>query len=219
MIFGGEMSEKVTFQAAFVAAIVAIVAMVAMGLSLRPHAGPGDVQPSVPSGPVPTFVQLVNEHPRHVLRFFAADTLFVLCYITVYAGLYIVTVGRSGVFAGMGLGAGILAAVLDVTENAFFIVYALLAMNGDPLTDPDIPLIYILTNLKYVASYVAFLTFGWAWPRTDWLGWTIFLLMLLFPLVGAMSVAWPVLVGPRSYFFLVGMLLYALYFLRRARRT
>ena len=41
----------------------------------------------------------------------------------------------------LGLGAGILTASLDALENAYIITYARLALNGVPLTEPNLPLV------------------------------------------------------------------------------
>jgi hypothetical protein len=71
-------TSKVVFQAAFLAACVAFICALVMGFGVRPPEGIDTLQPSQPSGPVAEFVRPVNEHPKVVLRFFAADSLFVL---------------------------------------------------------------------------------------------------------------------------------------------
>lgn len=164
------------------------------------------------------FVCPTNEYPELVLRFFAADSLFVLSYTLVFVGLHTVVLGRSCTFAWIGLGAGILAALLDATENAFFIVYALLARNGVPLTEPALPLIYVVANLKWMGAFAAFYAFGLVWPRDSKLEWILSGLMLLFPLAGVLSgVAFPDLERLRGVFLLLGMPLFAWYFWHQAR--
>ena len=213
------MERKTVFQAAAWAALVASICVLVMGFGV-PVPEPGmSLQPSQPSGPVSEFVRPTNEYPGLVLRFFAADSLFVLSYTIVFVGLYAVAVSQSRALAGIGLGAGILTALLDATENAFFITYALSALSGVPLTEPALPLIYIIANLKWMGAFAAFYVFGLAWPRDAILAWVLSGLMLLFPLVGVLGITLPGLVMPRGLFFLLGMPLFAVFFWREARST
>ncbi len=209
--------NKVVSKAAGVAAIVAIVCIVLMALT-QVSAGRLDVelQPSIPGGPVSEFVKATNEHADLVLRFFALDSLFVLSYLMVFVGLYAVTRERSQAFAVAGLGAGVLAASLDAIENAYLINYALLAKVGVELTDPALPLIYNVANLKWMGAFAAMYAFGLVWPREGILGWALSILMLLFPLVGVLGIAVPALVDLRLVLFVVGMPPFAWYFWRRA---
>ncbi|MCB9453271.1 MAG: hypothetical protein H6672_17710 [Anaerolineaceae bacterium] len=89
--------------------------------------------------PTADFVRASNEHPGIALGFFGADSLFVLSYLPVFTGLYVVTAEKARAFALIGLGEDF-TALMDATENALFIVYAQGAQNGMPLTDPALPL-------------------------------------------------------------------------------
>ena len=214
------MERKNTFQAAFLAALVAFGSTLVMGFGVPTPESVASLQPSQPSGPVTEFERPTNEYPELVLRFFAADSLFVLSYTLVFVGLYTVVVAQSRTFAWVGLGAGILAALLDATENAFFITYALLALNGVPLAEPALPLIYIVANLKWMGAYAAFYAFGLAWPRESKPDWILSGFMLLFPLAGVLfGVAFPDLERLRGVFLLLGMPLFAWYFWQQARRA
>lgn len=209
-----QLQNKLVFQAAAIAAVVASVCAVLLALAqvaaLRMEP-PLVLQPSLPGGPASEFMRASNDYPDRALRFFALDSLFVPSYLLVFAGLYAVARQRSGLFAALGLGAGILAAVLDAVENAYFINYALLAKSGAPLSDPALPLVYNLANLKWMAAFTALYALGLIWPRHGLLEWIISALMLLFPLVGVLGVAFPGLVALRGLFFLVGMPLFAWY--------
>jgi hypothetical protein len=210
------MNERAVFQGAALAALVALVAVLAMLAVSASVPAPGlTLQPSVPAGAPGDFTRPTNEYPAYALGYFAADSLFVLSYLMVFVGLYAATVPRAAPFAWVGLGAGILTALLDAAENAYFITYALDALRGVPLTEPDLPLIYVLTNLKWMAAFATLYAFGLALPRTGRLAWLLVGLMLLFPLVGVLGVAWPALVAVRGLFFLIGMPLFAVYFWRR----
>ncbi len=211
------MERKPVFQAATIAAIIAFLCALLMGFGVRPPDPTLSLQPSVPPAPLAQFVRPTNEVPDLALRYFAADSLFVLSYLVVFVGLHTVVVYRGRVLAWIGLGAGVLTALFDAAENAFFITYALLALVGVPLKDPDLPLIYILGQLKWMGAFAAFYAFGLAWPRDGWLNRVIAGLMLLFVLVGIVGVAMPGLVALRGVFFLIGMPLFAWYFWRQAR--
>jgi hypothetical protein len=208
------MDKKLVLQAAAIAAVVAFIAVLAQaaaGFSLPPGV---QVQPAFPV-PLEQFVRASNEYPDTALGFFGADSLFVLSYLLVFVGLYAVTSERARPFALVGLGAGIFTALMDATENAFFITYALGAKNGIPLTTPDLPLVYILANLKWMGAFATLYAFGLAFPRRGWLSWLISGLMLLFPLIGVVGISNPSLILARGLFFLIGMPLFAIYFWQR----
>lgn len=210
------MDKKQVLQAATIASVVAFIAVIAQaaaGFSLPQGV---QVQPAFPV-PLEQFVRASNEFPDTALGFFGADSLFVLSYVLVFVGLYVVTAERARPFALVGLGLGIFTALMDASENAFFITYALGAKNGIPLTNPDVPLIYILANLKWMGSFATLYTFGLVLPRGGWLSWLISALMLVFPVVGVLGIANPSLIIVRGLFFLIGMPLFALFFWQRSR--
>ena len=212
------MDKKQVLQAATIASVVAFIAVIAQaaaGFSLPQGV---QVQPAFPV-PLEQFVRASNEFPDTALGFFGADSLFVLSYVLAFVGLYVVTAERARPFALVGLGLGIFTALMDASENAFFITYALGAKNGIPLTNPDVPLIYILANLKWMGSFATLYAFGLVLPRDGWLSWLISALMLVFPVVGVLGIANPSLIVVRGLFFLVGMPLFAAYFWQRSREV
>src|SRR3972149_6190880 len=175
--------RKTIFYAAAFAAVVAFACTLVMGFVI-PSPEPGmSLQPSMNVGSASEFVRPSNQYPDVVLRFFAADTLFVLSYVMVFAGLYATVVDRARTFAAIGLGGGLIAGFFDALENAFFITYALSALNGVPVTDPALPLIYVVANLKWMGAFAALYAFGLVWPRDTRLNWLISIVMLLFPIV------------------------------------
>jgi hypothetical protein len=211
------MEQSLLYRAAAIAALVAFCCILVMGFGVHPPDGAPGVQPSHPSGPRCQFARPSNEYPDQVLIFFTADSLFVLSYTIAFLGLSAVAATRSRALAQLGLGAGLLAAALDATENAFFITYALLAQSGTRLTEPALPLIYILANLKWMAAFVAYYAFGLAWPRDHWRGWVLTAIMLAFPIVGLLALLFPVLVEIRGVFLLLGMPLLAWEFWQKSR--
>lgn len=208
------MDRKVVFQAASVASIVALIAVLVMGFGVSLPDPTIEIQPSIPNGTVEDFVRATNEYPELVLRFMAADSLFILSYLMVFIGLHAVVVGRAYTFAWLGLLTGFLTASMDAIENAYLINYALLAKLGMLLFEPDLPKIYTVANLKWMAAFATLYAFGLVWPRESWLERIIMILMLLFPLFGVLGVMIPVLVLYRGLFFFVGMPLFAWYFRR-----
>jgi hypothetical protein len=206
------MEKKVVMQAGLVGALSAFVSTLIMGFGVSVPESGIDLQPSLAYGPVDQFVYPINQFPGAALRFYAADSMFVLSYLMVFAALYQTTSFRSRLFAGIGLGAGILTALFDAGENALLISYASSALNGVPLTEPALPLIYVLANLKWTAAFAAMYAFGLVWPRQDRLGWILTGLMLLFPIIGVLGLISADLVPVRGLFFLLGMPLFAWHF-------
>lgn len=204
--------RQIVLRAAAIAALVAFVAVLFMGFGVTVPDAAVRLQPD----PVPLreFAAASNHYPDQALAFFAADSLFVLSYLMVFAGLYELTKGRGRVLAALALGAGILTGLFDAIENAHFITYALLVKNGVPLTDPAITLVGILGNLKWMASFATLYGFGLIFPTQGWLNRIVIGLMLLFPLLGVLGVAFPALIEVRGLFFLLGMPLFAATFWR-----
>jgi len=212
------MKNKPTLQAAMFAALLAFICTLLMGFGVRSPDPALTLQPSTPVGTAVQFAKVINTYPDHVLRFFSADSLFVISYLIVFAGLFIITSRRTPVLAWIGLGAGLLAGLLDATENTFFINYALLVKNGVLLTDPELPLIYHIANLKWMGAFSAFFAFGLGFPRDELLGWLISTIMVAFPIVGVLGIFSPFLYELRGLFLLVGMPLFALDFWLRVRQ-
>lgn len=212
------MDRKALFQAAAVAAVVAFGCVLVMAVAGNLPNGVS-VQPSVRPVSIEEFARATNDYPDASLGFFGADSLFILSYALVFVGLYAAAAERARAFALVGLGAGLLAAMLDALENAFFITYALAARNNMPLTNPDLPLLYVVTNLKWMAAFATLYAFGLVFPRRTLLEWAIAALMLLFPLVGVLGVANPSLIAIRGLFFLIGLPLFAWYFWQQSHVT
>ena len=96
-----------------------------------------------------------------MLNFFAADTLFVLSYVLVFAGVYTLIEPRGPVLARVALAAGLLGGLCDALENGFFVTCTRSNRCSTDATAPTLPLIYILANIKWGAAFLAFYAF---WP-------------------------------------------------------
>ncbi len=206
------MERKTIFTAALIAAIVGFFCALYLGFRVPLPEKGISLQPTLPVGSVSEFATATNEYPHLALRFFTADSFFIIAYLMVFIGLFTAVVDRSRIFAFLGLGAGIITGILDAVENSFYITYAFESLHGVQLTDPALPLVYIITNLKWMGAFVAFAAFVLVWPRKDLLGWLTSAVMSLFIIVGVLGLVMPELVDYRGLFFFVGMFLFGLYF-------
>jgi hypothetical protein len=209
------MSRKNTFLGAAIGALVAVLSLLVM-LSANNGVAEGVVlQPyGIEAGQL---LRGINTYPNNTLLFFAGDTLFPLSYLLVFVGLYAATAKDNKLFALIGIGAGILTTLFDLSENSIFITYALLLRNGAAITDASVVPLYILTTLKWMMAFGTFYIFGLAFPRGKWFEWGIIVLMLIFPLFGAISTANPDLIPLRGLFLLGGMIALGVYFVYRYR--
>lgn len=213
-------SQHNLLRAGVVAATTAFIATLLMGLFMTLPDAALSIQPSYPPARPEAFLTVINNYPEHLLRFYAADSLFVLSYLLVFAVLYGVTAGRVPVLAAVGLAAGVITGICDALENGFFITFALLTQQGEVFTDGQIPFltIYMLANIKWMGAFLVMAAFGLALPRDTRLSWLVSGLALLFPLVGIAGIARPALTDLRGLFLLLGMLLFALYFWQQLRQ-
>lgn len=210
------MDRRVIFQGAAFAAVVAFVAIITQAAAAFSLPAGVQVQPGLPLG-TSEFLVASTEFSDTTLGFFGADTLFVLSYLIVFAGLYARTKGTARPFALIGLLAGIFTALMDSVENGYFITYALAGRAGVPAPAPDFMLPYLLGHLKWAGAFVTLFAFAVGFPRETLLEKALLALMLLFSLVGVLGIANPALVALRGLFFLGGMPLFAVYFWQQSR--
>ncbi len=210
------MNHRRIYQSTTLAAVLALVAIVVQLIASN----------SVPSGILlqpfaieeVAFLDIIELYPQQTLLFFAGDTLFPLSYALVFVGLAVVASQESKAFAWVGLGMGLLTALADVTENAFFITYATMATNSATF-DPQITTVYLLTMLKWTFAFGTLYAFALSFPRQSNFEKVIALLMIIFPIFGVVTVALPDLIVWRGLFLLVGMILFAVYFGQLTRQT
>src|SRR5256885_1188549 len=138
------MDKRLVFQASALAAMVAVIALVVMTVALFSPDHPA--QPIEMPMDVASFTQVAHDSQQWVRGFFGADSLFVLSYVMVFAGLYTLTSERARPLALVGMGAGVLTALFDATENAFFIIPT---MGSAPVNEGSLPVLFLMTNLKW----------------------------------------------------------------------
>jgi hypothetical protein len=218
------MTSRTTYHAATIAAIGAFIGAVVIllaGLALPPEV---TGQPSRVPLPPADFLRASNEYAQTTLNFFAGDTLFVVGYLLVFAGLYAALAERARLFALVGLVAGVIAGGFDALENGLFVWLALRGQSNPVMPDdaglPGLMLaLYLLTHLKWAAAFLTLASFGLIFPRRNRLEWAIALLMWGFVVVGLLGVALPALIVPRGLFLLVGMPLFAAFFWQEAGKV
>ena len=99
------------------------------------------------SGPLADFLAPINRYPELVLRFFGRYAVRHQLRSR-FVGSVHIHVRASASFAMLGLGAGLLTALFDASENGFYIVYATSVRNGADLIDPAYTLLIMLTYLE-----------------------------------------------------------------------
>jgi len=159
---------------------------------------------------------IAQQHTSMLLGFMALDTLFVIGYITVFATVFLAVAKEDRLIAGIGLGAGILAGLADMTENVMYIAYGTAALHGNSELAPSLPFHYYATGMKWIAAFTAVGMQLLVFPRGTLLERAIVAVMCTFPILGAVSIAWPDLAPLRAIFFVVGLPLLAVYFHKRA---
>jgi hypothetical protein len=182
-------------------------ALVARGLNVQPTE-------TVATGQ--EILAMARDHTGTLLGFMAFDTIFVIGYVTVFAVVFLACAKEDRLIAGIGLGAGILAGLSDMTENALYVVYGIGAVHNNTELAPWLPLHYLATGVKWMAAFGAVGMQLLVFPRRTGLEKTIVAVMVTFPVLGAVSIAWPGLAPLRAIFFVIGMPLLAVYFRKRA---
>lgn len=212
---GSSTIQKLTrnsFQAGAIAAAVAWVCGIGSGVVARGL----NVQPTDTVATAEQILAMAREHTGTLLGFMAFDTIFVIGYVTVFAAIYLAIPEGDRLIAGIGLGSGILAGLADMTENALYVVYGIGAVHNNTELAPWLPLHYLATGVKWMAAFSAVGMQLLVFPRHTTLERGIVAVMCTFPLLGAISIAWPSLAPMRALFFVVGMPMLVVYFRKRA---
>jgi len=207
--------NKNSFRAGSIAAAIAWCcgigsALVARGLN---------VQPTETVATSQEILSMAREHAGTLLGFMAFDTIFVIGYVTVFAVVFLACAKEDRLIAGIGLGAGILAGLSDMTENALYVVYGIGAVHNNAELTPWLPLHYLATGVKWMAAFTAVGMQLLVFPRRTGLERSIVAVMATFPVLGAVSIAWPALAPLRAIFFVIGMPMLAVYFNKRGREV
>lgn len=150
-------------------------------------------QPSERAASMAELVRPSNEHPGAAVAYFTVDSGFVIAFTLVFVGLFVLTRSRAPQFAAFGLGAGVWTGIADAAENSVYWTAAMRAHAGDAITELPMPELAVLSNLKMVGFFAAYLTFALVLRRRDWLERLTTIVLLLPPSVGLVSLGVPAL--------------------------
>jgi hypothetical protein len=139
----------------------------------------------------------------------AIDTLFIFSYLVVFIGLYERTKNPSRLPAAIALGFGLAAGAFDLLENSYLTSYTLQALYGHQPTEPALPLIYVLSSMKWLSAFFTILLYGLLWQRDSPYNRTVSAAMLAFPLLGILTIAIPELLGIRALPLVISMAMLA----------
>lgn len=187
---------------------LACAVFMGFGSSLSPQ----QLQPSTPF--TASLPGAIESSPYEVLHFMAADTLFIICYITLLIAVYSQVVSRGRHLAQVALIMGLSAGLFDLLENSLFIGYAQTVISQRSVPDMDNSFIYIVANMKWMTIYVSMFINAVLWFKDLILNKLIGIFMIASPAIGILSIAVPELLIYRPYPFIGTFILLAIYFWR-----
>ena len=206
------MDQARTLRAGGAAAVVAWLS----GVSLTLLTKGVDAQGSQAVEVKDALLASVQSHPDVLLQVMGCDTLFVMGYLTVFCALFALVPRDGRLVAAVGLAMGFLAGACDMIENVLYGVYGLEALSHAPIT-AELPFHYYVSTLKWSAAFATIGLLVLVFPRRNGFERVISAVMAVFPLGGALSIAFPSLVPLRGLFFVVALPLFAVLFFRRAQ--
>jgi hypothetical protein len=211
------MDKKKNLTLALIGSLTAVISILYLGFGIPAPESVASLQPTDVAVSVDKFLIPINEYPGLMLRFMTADSFLILGGILLYLGMYTVVSEKKRLIAAIGLGIGLLTIILDSSENAFLISYAQQSKNGFAVTNPALPLLFVIANLKMAGSYAGFLIFVMAWPRASKLEWILSTVMILYTVTGVLSIVLSELILLRGIFLLLSMLLFCWYFVVKVK--
>jgi len=202
-----------SFRAGSIAAAVAWCTAIASAVV----SGGLDLQPTQEIASRQDVLTIVHDHTGALLGFMAFDTIFIMSYIAVFAVTFLAIPNEDRLLGGIGLAFGILAGLADMLENTLYIAYGTGAVRANPDLVPSLPFHYYVSTVKWLTAFAAVGLQLLVFPRGTRLERAIVGGMATFPVLGAISIAWPSLLPLRALFFLIGLPLMAVYFHRLSR--
>jgi hypothetical protein len=116
-------------------------------------------------------------HPAGVRAMFALDIAFLIFYTGFFGALsaYLHRLGQP--FTRLAFGTLLAVTFLDIIEDHHILAMLSLAEHGRPIDDSSIVFQEVLSSTKFSVSYLAFVLYGLAIPRTTRLGWALALFL------------------------------------------
>jgi len=191
------------------AALITLSCVVVMAVGFGSPYSIQLLQPSLPGPANADFFLAIRETPRSVLAFMATDTLFIFGYLMVFIGLYATTKTHNRILASVAMGFGLAAGSFDMLENSYLSSYALQSLHGQTLSEPALPLIYVLASMKWLSVFLTSLLYGLLWDRNTIYNGILSASMLAFPMLGILTIAIPVLIPFRILPLIISMAMLA----------
>lgn len=171
-----------------------------------------ELQPTFIPLPEHEFLRASYEANSAQLAWLGLDSVLIIGYVTIFAGLYAATNSRYSLLAKIGLGAAITGGTLDFIENSYLASIALGATSGADLSNQPILLLVAICYLKTVASGVALAFLGMAFMRTTKLQKALSGMMILAALGTIASAVMPSLAIPMNIPRIIVIALAVVYF-------
>jgi len=96
-----------------------------------------------------------------------------VAFLVLYTAFFATLARYLEAATGLGLGAIVVTAVLDIVEDHHILGLLALAEHGRPISDSSIVFQDVLSATKFTFSYAGFFLFGLAIPRTTRLAWAL----------------------------------------------
>lgn len=183
--------------------LVAVILLVIMSLIFPSELGSIDRAQSIGE-----LVIILTQYPNEALTILVLDTIFIVGYLSLFIGLYMMSRDFADLLPKLALVLGVMVGLLDLVENALLITIIQGFSQG---WQPDLDYfrsIFILNSVIDVFSYSTALIFALIfvviyrpWHKKFILG----LLLLIYTIIGLSSVIFPGLLIVRAILFIIGM--------------
>lgn len=166
--------------------------------------------------PVEEYTALLKSQAFGLRLSFTFDDIFIVLYTAFFTLLVMILKGQADhSLVNLALGAILLTAVLDAVENAHILTMLAQAEAGLPIPLSEIAWQMMVSQIKFLSSYLSIFLIGLIFPRETLLekmtAWSfLFLQLPLGVLILTLPREWAApLVIARAAFFIVGLLLTA----------
>jgi len=183
--------------------VIAVIALVICGLIF-----PADVSKMDRPQEIMHFITIAKAYQHQILLLITLDTIFIGGYLALFIGLYLMSRDFSDEIAIIGLIFGILTALLDILENALLVAMIQGINRGWLPGDGIYGTVWTINMLVDLLSYITILLFAIIYgtiyrPRSR--KFTMAILLILYVIIGLISLIIPELLVIRSVFFIIGL--------------
>jgi len=181
----------------------AILSMIIIGLFYPPEI-------SAMSDPrtIAAFTTLARQYTTPITILLLLDTIFIMGYTSLFAGIWLIIRDFSEIMAKVGLGLGLLTALADIVENSLLLILVKGLQTGWTPHPLLFGLVYVINTMIDLLSYLGILVYAIIlllifrpWNSK----FIMACLFVLYLLVGLLSILLPALVIVRSFMFVIGL--------------